>query len=273
MNFNKYYFIEDEEQLKKQASSHKTAQDFLKSQNTGFIRSGAYDNMQFRQDIKKTPKLIKTIESKNGEKIEFRQTGEKLMYVKHDDKGELVRDQRGLAVMMSDDEIKKEGLNTEHTTVYAFNSKGNNIGYASDEFGSDGVWVKPEYQKQGIGTELLITFKKQFTNDHKRKIGQMTSAGMNMTRSYWRKLTGNQKPELKNILKQFEDFVKKYDDNKKYPEDIKNIRPETPEYMRAYTRFTYSINADEKTVLEQYFYPDNFNPEITLKDFYERYKK
>lgn len=271
MKFNSFYFNEDEWEDK--VKSYKSAEDFVKSQYTGFISSDAYEDMRFDMDIKKVPNLIKTIETKSGEKIEFRKTGEKLKYTKIDKEGNIVRDSKGLAMMMSDDEIKERGLPIESTTIYAFNSKGEEVGYASDEFGADGVWVKPEYQKQGIGTELLHEFRKQFKNRPNRKIGQMTPAGMNMTRSYWRKLTGKEKPDINMILNKYKEFLKNYDDTDDSKDEDYDIKDSTPEYMKALIRFEYTISPDEKTELNQYFYPGDFKQEISPKDFYEKYKK
>jgi hypothetical protein len=67
------------------------------------------------------------------------------------------------------------------------------IGLASNEFGTIGVWVEGLYQKLGIGSDLMVMFMKQnpkFLNGQK-KIGQMTPAGENMSRSAYRKLKQN----------------------------------------------------------------------------------
>lgn len=272
MNFQKYYFIEDED-LAKFAKKFQTAQDFLRSQYTGFIQQSVYDNMSFTQKIEKTPELLRKFNAKNGEVIEFRKTGEKLKYVKWD-KEKMVRDEKGLALYMSDDEVLKKGYPTEDTTIYAFNSKGENVGYASDEFGVDGVWVKPEYQRQCIGTELLIELKKQFKHQPDRKIGQMTPAGMEMAKSFYRKLTGVKKPDVKNVLVKFKEFLKTYDDNDTSHDKPNDIRPETSEPTRSLIRFEKTINNDERFELDNYFMPTDYSkPKETLEDFYERNKQ
>ena len=70
------------------------------------------------------------------------------------------------------------------TTILAFNEKERNVGIASDEFGADGIWIKSNYQKRGIGVVLLETFRSQFPET--RKIGQMTEVGVRLVRSYFR---------------------------------------------------------------------------------------
>lgn len=56
------------------------------------------------------------------------------------------------------------------------------IGLASNEFGAVGVWVEESYQHKGIGKTLLNEHMKQ--RKASTKIGQMTSSGINMTKSW-----------------------------------------------------------------------------------------
>lgn len=268
MNFKKYFYFKENNDLKKHVRNYSSASDFLKSQYTGYIQSNAYDGMNFFKKIENCPKLIKILKISTGEEIEFRQTGEKLKYTKTDKNGNIERDNNGSALFQSDDEIKQNKLPKEETTVYAFNSKKENIGYASDEWGADGVWVKPEYQKQGIGTELLILLKQQVGT---RKIGQMTNAGINMTRSYWRKLTGNKKPDINNILNKYKEFIINYNDNDKF-EDKEDLS-KASEAIRAWVRFFNILTPDEQYEFNNYFYPKDFNQIISPEDFYEKYKK
>ncbi len=59
------------------------------------------------------------------------------------------------------------------------------MGWIGDSFGATEVFVHPEYQKQGIGVELLAQYDKQAG---KPKLGgQSTTAGENMRRAYHKK--------------------------------------------------------------------------------------
>jgi len=266
MRFDEFYILEADSETGEFSSAH----DFLKHHYTGFIKQSHYDDMKFDMDIKKTPIVVGKMKIKSGEQIEFRQTGEKLKYTKTDKDGNPIRDTHNKVFYRSDEENIKDKLPLTDTTIYVFNSKDENIGYASDEFGADGVWIRPDYQRFGIGTELLSLFRKQF-NDNTRKIGQMTPAGIKMTKSYWRKKTGTPKPDVNKIIEKFKSFLKTYDDSDDSKDD-REINDQTPEYLRALIRFEYTISPDEKDELGEYFYPSNYKPIISVKDFYNKYK-
>lgn len=93
--------------------------------------------------------------------------------------------------MLTPEEVKEKGLPETETTVVALNEAGEPIGWASDEFGSDGIWVVDEYQRKGIGTELLDLFRSQYASD--RQLGQMTDAGAELARAYHRRLVERSK--------------------------------------------------------------------------------
>ena len=167
-----------------------TKDEFLEYHRTGVISKEAYEertvkDFEWLGQKKKYPKLIRTYKIKNHENIEFRQTTEKLKYVKTDEEGEIVRDDKGLAVYLTDAEMQEKKLPFYDTTVVAFNEKGHPVGYASNEFGADGVWIAKEYQKRGVGTELLTELRKQFSP--MRQIGQMTHVGEKGTLAYYRR--------------------------------------------------------------------------------------
>jgi len=129
--------------------------------------------------------LVERVPVKAGDKptiITFRQTGERNRYCKHNSEGNIERDEAGLAVMMSEAEIERSGLPVFDTTIKAFDGP-NAVGYACDEFGATGVYVERNYQRQGIGTELLRRFRSQFAYD--RQLGQMTHAGEQLSRAYY----------------------------------------------------------------------------------------
>tara|TARA_Y100000310_G_scaffold180635_1_gene180552 strand:+ start:13366 stop:13878 length:513 start_codon:yes stop_codon:yes gene_type:complete len=144
----------------------------------------------------KYPILVKK-EDYGGEEIEFRKKDEEVFYTKTDENNEIVRDEKGMATYLSKEEMQEKGLPSTSTSITAFNSKGTPIGWASSEFGADGVWVIKDYQGKGIGTDLLYEFRKQYKP--KRRIGQMTGSGQKMTRSYHKKLVEEALREGKNV--------------------------------------------------------------------------
>lgn len=170
--------------------SDMTEQEFMDYHRTGFIPESAYEKYKTVDGLSwitkaKNP-VLHSVKEFGGKTIEFRMSGEKLQYAKwRDDGDDLVRDEKGLAVYMSEEEMKMRNLPLVDTSITAFDGD-TAIGWASNEFGADGVWVVDAYQRMGIGTYLLTEFRKQFPE--KRKIGQMTNAGYNMTRAYYRKL-------------------------------------------------------------------------------------
>ena len=159
---------------------------YIEYHKTGSILESAYaDTTKDMAWLKKEehPLVRKKIWS-NGEGIELRQSGEKLQYVKTDSGGEIVRDKRGEASYLSEVEMKQRNLPLHDTSVVAFNEKGEAVGYSSNEWGADGVWVLDEYQHKGIGLELLSELRKQFKEE--RKMGQMTPSGEKLARKYYR---------------------------------------------------------------------------------------
>ena len=166
---------------------------FMKYHNTGYIDTSEYKEntvKDFEDDsIKTNSLLLKTIDTSKG-KIEFRQDPTILKFAKPDpETGYAMRNEKDEIIYMTPEELKASGTKNTETTIIAFNDKGQAVGFASNEMGADGVFVATEYQRIGIGTQLLAEFRKQFKPD--RKIGQMTPAGEKLTLSYLRYL--NQK--------------------------------------------------------------------------------
>ena len=191
--------IEDKSNLTKelisQGEEYKvTPENFLKYHQTGFIPSHTYQKYEAKGglnwlgNISKYPLLIKSKQYGNdlNEIIEFRKSNEKNKYTATNENDEILRDNQGNALTMSDEEAKNKGLPLYSTSIIAFNQAKEPIGLVSNEFGADGVWVTQDYQQKGIGTDLLYEFRKQF--QPKRKIGQMTNKGYQMTRKYHKKL-------------------------------------------------------------------------------------
>jgi len=163
---------------------------FMQHHNTGYIASDAYKQyekeggLSWLGDKSKYPILLS--KGTHGKfDIEFRQTGDKLQYVKTIG-DEHVRDKNGELIYMTPEEIKSENLPEKDTIVVAFVDD-KPVGFASNEWGAVGVWVEGPYQKSGIGTELLdLHIQQRPTFKTKRgKIGQMTSVGYSMVGKYY----------------------------------------------------------------------------------------
>ena len=155
-------------------------QEFMDYHRTGFIDGDSYnDNTYYGSDIERSPELVKTY----GD-IEFRKNGKALKYVKKGEDGMPVRGEDGMATYLSDEEIEERGLPKAEKTITAYKD-GEPVGFAGDSFGAIEVMVRPEYQKKGIGSELLADFMRENPD---MKIGQMTDAGMGMSKSAYRKL-------------------------------------------------------------------------------------
>lgn len=201
-----------------------TRKEFLDYHRTGFIPSHAYERYStiegFNWIKKNKYPVLYSVKNFGNHRIEFRKSGEKLQYCVRDpkDSWKYLRDQYGELVFMTDSEISEKGLPKEDLTIAAFDGD-DAIGLASDEFGTDGVWVVNGYQKLGIGVYLLSEFRKQ--NKDKRKIGQMTPAGYSMTGAY-------HKNEVKNALESGEFHL----DSPKYAEIIRDYPDLNPDFIK-----------------------------------------
>lgn len=168
-----------------------TEEGFLKHHYTGYISPHAYDQYSTSEGISwlgspgKYPHLLKTMDA-DGEVIEIRIKLDECRYVRTDKDENIVRDERGMATYLTDAEVKEKGYLQYDPVIVAFNHLGQPIGFASNEWGTSGVWVVEKYQKKGIGFELLKALQKYF--DDERKMGQMTESGIRLCRSYYRKM-------------------------------------------------------------------------------------
>jgi hypothetical protein len=99
---------------------------------------------------------------------------------------------------MTDQEAQSAGLALTDSTICAFANKAP-IGFASDEFGTSGVWVVNDFQKQGLGVRLLEHLHQLNPRLAKNKIGQMTQAGWNMTGAYHKRLVQKALQEGKSV--------------------------------------------------------------------------
>lgn len=179
-----------------------TEDEFIKKHKTGWIESRAYKDyeapggMGWLGSKDKFGVLVAT-EDFGGTKVEFRQTGEELKYVKHDANDNIVRDVNGDAEYLTPIEVMNKGLARTDKTIAAFvNDKP--IGAVSDEFGAVGIFLEGEYQRKGIGTNLL----RRYMEAHpKSKIGQMTDSGEALTRNLYRELSGQKQKNATTIQK------------------------------------------------------------------------
>lgn len=167
------------------AKSFPDATSFLEYHNTGYIDPKHYENMDFNWEKSKFPKLLKSLTLRDGTQVELRQEGRPNKYVKTDENDSIIRDEQGLATYLSLEEMQQRGLALEDTAIFAFVGD-QCVGYASDEFGADGLWVAPTMQRRGLGLELITEFRKQFKG--KRQMGQMTPAGQALTKKYYDKM-------------------------------------------------------------------------------------
>ena len=154
---------------------------YIAKHKTGSIASDAYARMtkdlSWLGDKEKYGELVKTVELK-GEKYEFRKTGEVNRYTKHDENDEIVRGPDGHAQMMTPEEIDAEGLTKHDQTIAVFHGD-KAVAFAANEFGTTGIFVQHDYQRRGLGKELLTTFRKE---NPKLKLGQMTPQGEELVR-------------------------------------------------------------------------------------------
>ena len=184
-----------------------TEDEFLKHHYTGFIRSDAYKDYETSSGMSFIKKSdypdIYDIQNIDGKKIEYRIQSRDLQFVKKDKEGNIIYDDNGMAVILTKQEMLEQGYPIESHEIAAFVDD-QPIGFASNEFGSTGVWVIKDMQNKGIGTKLLYDFRKLNPHMQSRKLGQMTNAGYNLARKYHEKLVQDalqeQKPVPQNVL-------------------------------------------------------------------------
>jgi len=101
------------------------------------------------------------------------------------DTEDIMRDEKGNAIYLTPEEMDEQGYDRFSYGLAAFDGD-TPVGFASNEYGSTGVWVVDDHQKQGLGTHLLSEFRK--LNPKLKNLGQMTSSGRALTKAYHRKL-------------------------------------------------------------------------------------
>lgn len=94
-------------------------------------------------------------------------------------------------------------------TIVAFDKEGP-IGWVSNEFGVPGVFVISDYQRRGVGTELLDLWMS--AKPPNQKIGQMTGSGQSMAGAYHKRLVtralSEGRPVPPAVLADYPDLVK-----------------------------------------------------------------
>ena len=165
-----------------------TQEEFVNYHKTGHIPSESYQKYKTVEGLnwltRERHPILHSSKEFNGRLIEFRKSGEKLKYTAQDEDGNIRRNEHGDAMTMTDEEVAQKGLNTHDAAITAFDGDVA-VGLASDEFGTDGIWVVEEYQQMGIGTYLLMALRDQFKED--RRVGQMTYEGVQMTKNLHKK--------------------------------------------------------------------------------------
>lgn len=188
---------------------------FVGYHKTGSIESRAYERYATSKGIDfvkrdQYPIQVDQIEV-NGKTLDIRQENEPLRYVKEDADGNIVRDANGMATYLSPEEMKAQGYPSHSAGLAVFDGD-RPVGFASNEFGTAGVWVVDEFQGKGIGARLLDDFMQR--HPRIKKIGQMTPSGEKMTGAYHKRLVAQAlsegKPVPPEILADYPDLAKKY---------------------------------------------------------------
>ena len=142
-----------------------TQREYLDSQRTGYISSDAYKNYSTSEGISQFtrvenyPEHLATMDIR-GTPVEIRRTREPVHYVKTKD-DDIVRDARGMAVYLTDEEARAEGLNTESADVGAFVAQSSPVAQnfsCSMEGFTHPPWQGDDGRLQGIQEFLGIGF-------------------------------------------------------------------------------------------------------------------
>lgn len=167
-----------------------TEDEFVAAHRTGDIPSEAYSKYKDVAGVawlgapSERSQVVGSIQTKDGKTITFRKSGERLQYTARDAEGWTKYDKAGMAVMMTPEEIRAEGLEEFDETIVAYDGE-TPVGWVSNEWGAMGVWVTEPYQRQGIATELARHFLR---NRPDMQMGQMTEAGESFARGLYRSL-------------------------------------------------------------------------------------
>lgn len=138
-------------------------------------------NAADKDAIKRYPILINNIKL-NNVPFQVRKAKDKLSYSARDEKGEILRDERGISISLTKDEIKKLGLRLYSEDVGIFDEDSVKVASASDEWGALLVQVVKEYRDWGLGKIALTEYLKIYP---KKEAGGFTEGGYNNRKSYY----------------------------------------------------------------------------------------
>ncbi len=167
--------------------------EFVDFHNTGYISPDSYtqtslgDMQKWAPDKDKYPILLTTMQFGDLE-VGFRQTGEENKYVKQDTEGEIVRDEQGMALYLSEEEMLARGLPL-HSETIGFFVGDIRIGWIGDSFGATELFVADEFKNRGIGSTALKMWLEMYPRRRKKPMGQMTPAGEGALRKTHRMFT------------------------------------------------------------------------------------
>ncbi len=170
-----------------------TNDEFLAHHNTGYIEPyrEPYDLEKIKDlagDKSRYPILLKRMNI-SGMDVEFRQREEKQNYVRTDEEGEIVRDGRGLATYLDDEEVleKDVPLNDPLIQLWVGDTP---VGWIGPSFGATELFIAKELWQKGLGSAALKLWLEMYpTRGHKPSIlGQMTGVGQNTVRKVHRDL-------------------------------------------------------------------------------------
>ena len=137
---------------------------------------------------RKDLKLIQTI-SRKGIEFKIYLGKEKRTYLKKTDDidNPIARDENGLAIRLTDNEIEEKGYQKYEYTIYIKDDKGMLVGGAQDEWGAVLIWVVKEYRKFGLGRILSALYRKIYPS---KGSGGFTPSGLEASFRYYQDRVG-----------------------------------------------------------------------------------
>lgn len=175
------------------------------------------------------------LQEKDG--VEYRMSGEQIQYVKYDDNDNIVRDSRGLAEYLSDDEARQMGRAIREVSIKAFDKEtGKYLGYVGDSFGAVELEVLKRGRGRGIGSELSYLNRK--LNPFKQSGGFSPEGKALAEKAYWRIVNGGMPAELVDALREMKALNQQLAD--RYAEKVRPLMKEK-----------WDIQGDETATTEQ----------------------
>lgn len=222
-----------------------TWEEFIDYHKTGYISHGygdegqGYDLSHYndqnqkggRNSAERYPTILdrkKFNVPRYGEvEVVFRKSEESVRYVKTEEDAdgfpEVVRDERGLATYLTEEEMQQRGLPLTNPTIHMF-AGDLMIGHVGDSFGATELFVVREFQGGGIGPYLLKLYMESNPKAARSRLGQMTWQGIATAKKTWMMFVEDAIRKNENIP---DDVLKSYEEVKQ--ERINNP-PERIEY-------------------------------------------